>query len=187
MTGLNLGPVSWTNWSPPLTEILGGVLSADYGYEFERTEGDFRFEIATTLGRCRAQLILHEEEQLLRYYVFPDTPFLEFYEKRVVEITARLSTELVGVGSFEYDFADRFAFFRAASRLDLSGDVREQVRRLLDSAAFPLELWNCCVRGLDDIMISPSEVVNLALVNSSVAQPLNLSSRAVRRLLSITR
>jgi hypothetical protein len=147
----------------------------------EPGQEDHRFNIHTAERAYRSQIFIDEDSGLMRYKVFLDVPFLEFDEGRVIEIIGRLSNELVW-GSFEYNFDLRFPYFRNAARIDKSGNPRGAIKQLLESGAYPLELWEKVIPHLTDYSLSARDCIHVALLRTETVEPRDLSRRVVKAL-----
>lgn len=186
---LDLGPLREASWQPPLPFAIESVLD-DFGYAWEQVDDedgvDFRFSVVTPRNTYPAQLILDDEPGHLRFYVFLESIYLDLDESRVIEILGRLSAELASIGSFEYNYEARFPVFRAASRLDLSADVPRDVRRLVESCAFPLELWEYVEPNLTNYSLTAKDAVAIACLKAQLVEPRDLSPRVMKALLRVT-
>lgn len=112
------------------TKVLGGS-----------TQGDYRFRIQTKSGaNWRTQMLAHEEAGLLRLIVHLDLLYSPKLRPSIMELVCRANSDLI-LGSFEFCWETGAVSFRHT--LDVRGETLDRglVERLLDSAAFPLALF----------------------------------------------
>jgi hypothetical protein len=146
-------------------------------------DGDLRFRLETPEMEYRAQLILHEHERLIRLYVFPDSIFYVERSREISELVAAVSDQLV-FGSLEWDADKHFVYFRNAC-IASEGHEAKQLRSLLESCVFAMNVWSRAFQLVNENGLSPNEACNLALVKEGVSEPLNLSNSAMKYILTL--
>lgn len=176
-----LGPLR-TNPTPSLIDYARWAVR-EYAV-YERDGAEFTFDIRLPSGKeCPTWLGVHEEHGVVELRVFPSAPFNSLQRSRVIEIL-RWITERLVFGAFVYDQRDSI-YYRHAVRIDNSGNVREQVERLLNSCVFAMQLWASSYARLHEVQFPAAVVVELACIENEVAKPIGLSKAATKSLLRI--
>jgi hypothetical protein len=159
---------------------------AQYSRNVEEVgDNEFRFSVSVNDRRYRAQLLHHEEENLLRLYVFTDSLFLSSLASRVSELASRISSRLV-FGSLEWDWESRAVHFRNAMRFTESQEV-EQLECLLSSSVLPLQLWNQAFPLLHDHHLEPVDCSLLAFYRCGMSEVKGASSAAMRHVIQLVK
>lgn len=147
--------------SPIRSAVEACLLEFGYRYFTHRRTGDLRFFCKTPDEEYRSQFIISEEEKLLRFFIFTDDFFPVEWKPRVYELVHRVN-EIVVLGGFAVMWDEQEIFFRISADFRACEPSVESVEHLMNSASFPLKLWEKAFRYLKKGKASPRECVEAA-------------------------
>lgn len=135
------------------------------GYTAARSDGGSRYltRIQTRVGEYRdAQLLVHEEERVIRIYVRIPRPCVSSRESWISALVNIANDELAIFGFFAIDAAGQL-YHHVAEEFESGIVSQEQLDRMLNRTAFPLKVLERALSHFSKGKTSPLDALRAAL------------------------
>jgi hypothetical protein len=162
--------------------------SFGYSYHTAGEGADYRFECVVEEGvPLRSQLVVDEENHLLRHFVFlTDCGYPSARMPWVAELAARLDEAVAILGSIGFDWNTGTAFYRyGVDCRDQLFLLPDDIERILNSAAFPVKVWRLAFGNIDRLAVTPKAAATAALIEAGADCALPVTDETRRALLRL--
>jgi len=180
--------------SDPSASAHGSIHSAverclqAFGYQMDptSTDADIRFYCHTDRGTWRSQYLVHESARILCLFIFlTDDGYPIDRQGWVVELISRMNDAIAVLGNYTLQWETGAALYRYAVDFGERDIELATVSDMLDSLAFPLDVWQRAYRHVHASNISPADALHASRIEEGVFDRENVNDATRRVMFSV--